>query len=57
MLLHQLGSDTDDMLPLPILDHVQGLQGADDVILCDARHLAVPRETTTCATSAGTSTR
>lgn len=28
------------MLALPVLDHVEGLQGADDVILGDAGHLA-----------------
>ena len=40
MFLHQLGCDTDHMLALPVLDHVEGLEGADDVILSDARHLA-----------------
>lgn len=40
VFLHQLGGDADHVLPLPVLDHVEGLQGADDVGLCDARHLA-----------------
>ena len=40
VFLHQLGCDTDHMLALPVLDHVEGLEGADDVILSDARHLA-----------------
>ena len=40
VLLHQLGRDTDHVLALPVLDHVEGLESADDVILSDARHLA-----------------
>lgn len=32
------------MLALPVLDHVEGLQGADDVILRDAGHLAVEKD-------------
>ena len=40
VFLHQLGCDTDHVLALPVLDHVEGLEGADDVILSDARHLA-----------------
>lgn len=42
MLLDQLGCDADDMLPLPVLDHVQRLQCTDDVILRDACHLTAP---------------
>jgi hypothetical protein len=41
VLLHKLGCDTDHMLALPVFDHVEGLQGTDDVILGDAGHLAV----------------
>lgn len=41
MLLDEFGCDTDDMLTLPVLHHVQRLQRADDVALCDARHLTV----------------
>lgn len=40
VLLHQFGGHTDDVLALPVLDHVEGLQGADDVALGDAGHLA-----------------
>lgn len=40
VLFHQFGRHTDDMLTLPVLDHVEGLQGADDVTLSDAGHLA-----------------
>lgn len=40
MFLHQLGCDTDHVLALPVLNHVEGLEGANDVILSDARHLA-----------------
>lgn len=35
------------MLALPVLDHVEGLQGADDVILGDAGHLAVEKDSST----------
>ena len=38
VLLHQLGRDTDDVLALPVLDHIEGLQRADDVLLGDAGH-------------------
>lgn len=41
MFLHQFRCDTDDMLAFPVLDHVEGLQRADDVTLGDAGHLAV----------------
>lgn len=37
VLLHQLGSDTDEVLSLPVLYHVECLQRADDVVLRDAR--------------------
>lgn len=40
VLLHQFGRDADDVLPLPVLHHVERLQGADDVTLSDAGHLA-----------------
>lgn len=40
VLLHQFGRHTDDVLALPVLDHVERLQGADDVTLSDAGHLA-----------------
>lgn len=40
VLLHQFGSDADHVLPLPVLDHVERLQRADDVVLCDRGHLA-----------------
>lgn len=40
VLLHQFGCDADDMLPLPVLHHVERLQRADDVTLSDAGHLA-----------------
>lgn len=40
VLFNQFGRHTDDMLTLPVLDHVEGLQGADDVTLSDAGHLA-----------------
>lgn len=45
MFLHQFGRHTDDMLPFPVLDHVEGLQRADDVTLGDAGHLTVDTET------------
>lgn len=38
MFFNQFRSDTDDMLTLPILDHVEGLKCGDDVILCDGCH-------------------
>lgn len=38
VLLHQLGSDTNDMLALPVLDHVQRLECADDVLLSETSH-------------------
>lgn len=40
MFLYQFGRDADDVLTLPVLDHVERLQRADDVTLCDAGHLA-----------------
>lgn len=39
VLFNQFGRHTDDMLTLPVLDHIERLQGADDVTLCDAGHL------------------
>ena len=45
VLFHQLGGDTDDMLALPVLHHVERLQRADDVTLRDAGHLAVDGQT------------
>lgn len=38
VLLDQLGCDAYDVLPLPILDEVQRLEGGDDVVLGDAGH-------------------
>lgn len=38
VLLDKLGSDTDHMLTLPILHHVQGLECADNVLLSEACH-------------------
>ena len=38
MLLDQLGRDADDVLALPVLDEVEGLQGGDDVRLGDRGH-------------------
>lgn len=40
VLFYQFGRHTDDMLTLPVLDHIERLQGADDVTLSDAGHLA-----------------
>lgn len=40
VLFDQFGRHTDNMLTLPVLDHIERLQGADDVTLCDAGHLA-----------------
>jgi hypothetical protein len=34
-----LRCDADDMLPFPIFDKVEGLEGGDDVVLRDASHL------------------
>lgn len=48
VFFYQLGCDTDHMLALPVLDHVEGLQGADDVILGDAGHLAAERDKRRC---------
>merc|ERR1719220_830950 len=36
MLLNQLGSYADNVLTFPIFDQVEGLQGGDDVCLCNA---------------------
>ena len=44
VLLYQFGSDTNDVLALPILDHVQGLEGADDVLVSDAGQVAAGEE-------------
>ena len=41
VLFYQFGSDADDVLTFPVLDHVQGLQGTDDVLLGDAGHCTV----------------
>lgn len=48
VFLHQFGRDTDDVLTLPVLDHVERLQRADDVTLCDAGHLAVDGTEASC---------
>ena len=39
VLLNQFRRDTDDVLSLPVLHHVERLQGADDVCVCDTRQL------------------
>lgn len=39
VLLHQFGRHADHVLALPVLDHVERLQRADDVTLRDAGHL------------------
>ena len=44
VLLYQFGSDTNDVLALPVLDHVQGLEGADDVLVSDAGQVAAGKE-------------
>ena len=44
VLLYQFGSDTNDVLALPVLDHVQGLEGADDVLVSDAGQVAAGEE-------------
>ena len=44
VLLYQFGSDTNDVLALPVLDHVQGLEGADDVLVSDAGQVAAGQE-------------
>ena len=36
VLLDELWRDADEVLPLPVLDHVEGLQRANDVVLSDA---------------------
>ena len=41
VFFHQLGGDTDHMLPLPVFDHVEGLQRTNDVFLGDAGHCTV----------------
>ena len=35
VLLNELWSDTDDVLSLPILHHIEGLEGADDILVGD----------------------
>ena len=40
VLFNQFGRHADNMLTLPVLDHIERLQGADDVTLCDTGHLA-----------------
>ena len=44
VLLYQFGSDTNDVLALPVLGHVQGLEGADDVLVSDAGQVAAGEE-------------
>ena len=44
VLLYQFGSDTNDVLALPVLDHVQGLEGADDVLVSDSGQVAAGEE-------------
>ena len=44
VLLDQFGSDTNDVLALPVLDHVQGLEGTDDVLVSDAGQVAAGEE-------------
>ena len=39
-LLDHLGVRVDDVLPLDVLDEVELLQGRDDVLGLDGRHLA-----------------
>ena len=39
VFLDQFGGDTDDVLTLPILHHVERLQRADDVTLRDTCHV------------------
>lgn len=41
MFLDQLWSHTDNVLALPILDHVEGLQSADNILLSEAGQHAV----------------
>ena len=38
MLLHLFGLHTHHILPLPVLDHVEGLKRANNVFLCEGRH-------------------
>lgn len=40
VLFHQFGCNADNVLTLPVLNHIERLQGAYDVTLCDAGHLA-----------------
>lgn len=40
VILHQFGCDANNVLTLPIFDHVHRLQSRDDVALSDARHVA-----------------
>ncbi len=44
MFLDKFRRDTYDVLSLPVLDHVEGLQGADNVMLCYTGHLTGGRE-------------
>ena len=41
MLLNLFRLHTHHILPLPVLDHVEGLQCADDVLLSEGRHFTV----------------
>ena len=38
VLLHLFGLHTHHILPLPVLDHVEGLKRANNVLLCEGRH-------------------
>ena len=38
MLLHLFWLHTHHILPLPVLDHVEGLKCANNVFLCEGRH-------------------
>ena len=38
VLLHLFGLHTHHILPLPVLDHVEGLKRANNVFLCEGRH-------------------
>ncbi len=40
VLLDDLGRDRDDVLALPVLDQIERLQRADDVLRLDGGHLA-----------------
>ena len=44
VLLHLFGLHTHHVLPLPVLDHVEGLKRADNVFLCEGRHFTEGQE-------------